>query len=89
MTSPGQDGKAIHCVVRTFRLAAQTVGHTDTPVGAFYRRMRSKHGAPKTIVATARKIARTIFHRLKDKRKYVDFGPPPMKTSTKSRCSRI
>ena len=33
--------------------------------------MRAKHGAAKAIVATAHKIARIVYHMLKDKRPYV------------------
>jgi len=43
-------------------------------LGAFFRRMRAKHGAAKAIVATACKIARIVYHMLKDKREYVDHG---------------
>jgi len=31
-------------------------------------------GAPKTIVTTAAKLARIVYHLLKDKREYVDHG---------------
>jgi hypothetical protein len=67
-------GKTTNRAAHAFRLAAQTVGRTDTALGAFYRRMRAKHGAPKAIVATACKIARIVYHMLKDKREYVDSG---------------
>lgn len=48
-------------VANTLRLAAQGLWHSDTPLGAFYRRMRSKLGAPKAITATAHKLARIIY----------------------------
>lgn len=57
-----------------FRIAAQSVHRTDCALGAFYRRMRAKHGAPKAITATARKIAVIVYHMLKEKRPYQDFG---------------
>ena len=57
-----------------FRIAAQAVQHSDCALGAFYRRMRAKHGAPKAVTATARKIAVIVYHMLKDKRSYQDFG---------------
>jgi len=57
-----------------FRIAAQSVHRTDSALGAFYRRMRAKHGAPKAITATARKIAVIVYHMLKGKRPYQDFG---------------
>jgi len=67
-------GKTTNRATRALRLAAQSVSRTDTALGAFFRRMRAKHGAPKAIVATACKIARIIYHMLKDKREYVDHG---------------
>ncbi len=39
------------------RLAAVTVGRTDTALGAFYRRLSARIGKVKAITATARKIA--------------------------------
>jgi len=39
------------------RLAAVTVGRTDTALGAFYRRLSARIGKAKAITATARKIA--------------------------------
>ena len=51
---------------QAFRLAAQAVSKTDTAYGAFYRRMRAKHGSKKAIVATAHKIARAVYFMLKN-----------------------
>lgn len=44
-------------------MAAQTAGKSNSANGAFYRRLRSRLGAPKAITATAHKLAR-IFYRL-------------------------
>ncbi len=51
---------------QAFRLAAQAVGKTETAYGAFFRRMRAKHGPKKAIVATAHKIARAVYIMLRD-----------------------
>jgi transposase len=67
-------GKTTNPATLAFRLAAQSVSRTDTALGAFFRRMRAKHGAAKAIVATANKIARIVYHMLKDKRPYVAHG---------------
>jgi transposase len=48
---------------RAFRLAAQAAGRTETAIGAFYRRIKSRAGAPKAITAAAHKLAR-IFYAL-------------------------
>ena len=45
------------------RLAAVTVGRTDTALGAFYRRLSSRIGKAKAVTATARKIAVAVLQR--------------------------
>jgi len=57
-----------------FRLAARSVARMQSALGAFYRRLRAKHGAPKAITATARKIAVIVYHMLKEKKPYHDPG---------------
>jgi transposase len=56
------------------RMAASTLHHSQTALGAFYRRMRSKLGAPKAITATAHKLAVIIFDMLKNGIEYVESG---------------
>ena len=51
-----------HRAATIFRLAAQSLHHDGTELGGFYRRMRSKLGAPKAITATAHKLARIYYH---------------------------
>jgi transposase len=46
-----------------FRMAAQTLCRSHSALGAFYRRMQARMGAPKAITAAAHKLAR-IFYRL-------------------------
>ena len=50
-----------HRVAVALRLAARTVHHAHTALGAFYRRMRSRLGAPKAITATAHTLARLVY----------------------------
>lgn len=57
-----------------FRLAARSVARSQSALGAFYRRLRTKHGAPKAITATARKIAVIVYHMLKNHTPYHDLG---------------
>lgn len=44
------------------RLAAQTLHRSHSYLGAFYRRLRARLGAPQAITATAHKLARIIYH---------------------------
>lgn len=56
------------------RMAAQSLAHSPTAMGAFYRRMRARLGAPKAITATAHRLARTLYALLRYGRPYVDIG---------------
>jgi transposase len=46
------------------RLAAQTLARSKSHLGNYYRRMRSRLGAPQAITATAHKLARIVYHLL-------------------------
>src|SRR4029450_12810643 len=56
------------------RLAAGTLLESDTYLGAQYRRLRTKLGAPKARKAMANKLARIAYRILKYGEKYVDKG---------------
>lgn len=59
---------------QAFRIAANAVRATDTAIGAYYRRMRSKFGPAKAITATAHKLAVMYYTMLKHKRRYIELG---------------
>jgi transposase len=59
-------------VALTLRMAAQSLQNSRTCLGEFYRRMRTRLGAPKAITATAHKLARIVFHLLTTKEPYDD-----------------
>jgi hypothetical protein len=59
-----------HPVATIFRLAAQVLHHSASYLGAYYRRMRAKLGAPKAITATAHKLARIYYHLVTTKEPY-------------------
>jgi hypothetical protein len=54
----------------TLRMAAQSLQQSESALGVFYRRMRSRLGAPKAITAAAHKLARIIFHLLTTREPY-------------------
>lgn len=56
------------------RLAAVTVGRTDTALGAFYRRLGARIGKAKAVTATARKIAILFYNAMRHGLSYVDPG---------------
>jgi transposase len=56
------------------RLAATTIGRSDTALGAFYRRLSARAGKAKAVTATARKIAVLFYNSLRYGMKYHDPG---------------
>ncbi|WP_244212278.1 hypothetical protein [Paraburkholderia hospita] len=56
------------------RLAAVTIGKTDTALGGFYRRLSVRIGKAKALTATARKVAVLFYNTLRYGMKYVDPG---------------
>jgi len=61
-TRAGPTRKTASALAHAFRLAALTIGRLDSWLGAYYRRLKGRIGAPKAITATARKLA-IIFYR--------------------------
>jgi transposase len=59
-------------IALTLRMAAQSLQQSQSALGAFYRRMRAKLGAPKAITAAAHKLARIVYHLLTTKEAYDD-----------------
>lgn len=57
-----------------FRLAAAALHHSQSALGAFFRRMKARLGAPKAITATAHKLARLVYTMLKHGTAYVQQG---------------
>ena len=57
---------------QAFRQAAACVIRSDSAFGAFYRRKKAQLGPMQALVATAHKIARTVYHLLKYKTAYQD-----------------
>jgi len=62
-------------VTQALRVAAQSVARSNSALGAFYRRIRARHGARQAVAATAHKLARIIYSMLKNRTPYVDPGP--------------
>jgi len=59
---------------KALRLAAQSLSRSNSSLGAYYRRIRAKHGPPVAITATAHKLARIIYFMLKRREPYQDGG---------------
>ncbi len=61
-------------VSTAFKMAASTLRTSNTYLGAQFRRLRTKLGAPVAIKAMAAKLARLVYRMLRYGMKYVDQG---------------
>lgn len=52
------------------RLAAQTLHKSHSYLGAYYRRMRARLGAPQAITDAAHKLARIVYHLISTRTAY-------------------
>ena len=59
---------------QAFRMATQSVLRANCALGAFYRRIKGRLGPAQALVATAHKMARTVYHMRKDRVPYDDIG---------------
>jgi transposase len=66
--------QVVNRAATALRLAAWTLIRSQTALGANFRRLRSRLGAPKAITAMAHKLARLVYRMLKFGTDYVDKG---------------
>ena len=70
----GKTKRSANRAAAAFRIAASCVAKSKTALGAFYRRIKARAGAPKAITATARKLAVLYYTLLKNGSSYVEVG---------------
>ena len=66
--------KVVHRATVALRNAASTLLRSQSYLGAQYRRLRTRLGAPKAITAMARKLACLFYRLVKHGQQYVDKG---------------
>ena len=66
--------KVVNRATVAFRNAAATLLRGQSYLGAQYRRLRTRLGAPKAITAMARKLACLFYRLIKQGQQYVDKG---------------
>lgn len=89
-------GKIIHTGVlptqnrasTALRVAAASLKHSDSALGAYYRRKPAQLGAPAAITATAHKLARIIYFMLSEHKPYHDFGADYFEEQHRARVLR-
>lgn len=68
-----------------FKLAARSVENSRSALGAYYRRLRARLGAPKANTAVAHKLARIFYNMLKHRSAYIDVGQDYYETRYRDR----
>jgi transposase len=61
-------------LAQALRMAAITLRHSKTALGAYFRRLASRIGLHKAITAVAHKLAVYIYCMLRDKKNYNEIG---------------
>ena len=74
-----------HRVTVALRLAARSVHHSQSALGAFFRRMKARLGTPKAITATAHKLARLVSSLLHHGSAYVQQGLEAYEAQSRAR----
>ena len=70
----GKTKPSANRAAEVFRVAAFTLSNSHSALGAFFRRLRTRLGAPKAITATAHKIARLFYTMIRFGKDYEDTG---------------
>ena len=78
-------GRSSSRAAALLRLAATTVGRSNTALGAFYRRLALRAGKAKAVTATARKIAVLFYNTLRHGMTYRDPGADHYEEKYRSR----
>ena len=81
----GKTKPVVNRAAMALRMAASSLYRSDCALGAYYRRMKARLGAPKAITATAHKLARLIYSMLKYGTEYTDVGQEYYEQQYKSR----
>jgi transposase len=82
----GKTKPVVNRAATALRFAASTLYKSKCALGAYYRRMKARLGAPKAITATAHKLARLIYSMMKHGKEYTDVGQDYYEQQYKSRA---
>lgn len=70
----GKSKRTSNYAASALRMAASTLHHSKTALGAFFRRIKARLGAPKAVTATAHRLAVIIYHMLDKGEEFVEIG---------------
>lgn len=70
----GKSKRTANHAASTLRMAASTLHRSNSALGAFFRRLKSRLGAPKATTATAHKMGVIIYEMMKRGTEYTETG---------------
>ncbi len=70
----GKSKRTSNYAASALRMSASTLHRSQSALGAFFRRLKSRIGAPKATTAAAHKLAVIIFNMLKNGVEYIESG---------------
>ena len=81
----GRTKPSANRAAQALRLAANVLYRSKTALGAYFRRMRARLGAPKAITAAAHKLARILYTMLKERKSFLEVGQEAYEQAYKER----
>lgn len=70
----GRTKPSANRAAQALRLAANSLYRSQTALGAYFRRMRARLGAPKAITAAAHKLAKILYTMLNERKSFMEVG---------------
>lgn len=70
----GKSKRTANYAASTLRMAGSTLHRSDSALGAFFRRLKSRLGAPKATTAAAHKLGIIIYQMIIEGKEYEDIG---------------
>jgi len=70
---------------QALRLCANALYRSKTALGAYFRNMRARLGAPKAITAAAHKLAKILYTMLKERKSFIEIGQAAYEQTYKER----
>jgi transposase len=81
----GKSKRTANYAASALRMAASTLHRSNSALGAFFRRLKSRLGAPKATTATAHKLGIIIFDMIKHGVEYNEIGQDYYETKYQER----
>jgi len=81
----GKTKPSANRAAQALRLAANVLYRSQTALGAYFRRMRARLGAPKAITAAAHKLAKILYTMLKERKSFTEVGQAAYEQAYKER----